>query len=489
MATLLEQYPLICTLALLVIAPVVTFCLRQACSICQANIPSYTRALADVVLTVPLTYFVFDLAAYVLMRLVSEAGVEVPPDYSYGEWLGESLQLKWAAIGLIPGLRYLMVVIALCVAGILQVLVLHVTFRVGVLILALHVTFTLATLGLLALLMALQMGAVGPEEEIDVPEAAAAPSRLVITRADLLPSVEDLRSKLSVAIPKVDEKGTLTRGEEETSKGEDKEKPAPAAKETETSPKVPAPVRRTRTPMDRAERFLGSIRDRFDPYLESVRESSAPVTQQLPPPVQHFLDAGGWWLVVGGLALLSGMWLGALRERYELRLNALPERQVKRSRTDVGDVREDLETLPPFPGAPGPQRLTVKGLPARVRLIVLAPAGRDLADLAPELADTLLDWIRPGLSALVEHDAPQVRVWGRQYSPEGFARSFHNNLRCPDPEGARSRWVLVDGTVVVGRQRVHLGLALYCDQPNTIRHVTLSDGQWLDVLGVREPAS
>src|SRR5436309_15268195 len=76
----------------------------------------------------------------------------------------------------------------------------------------------------------------------------------------------------------------------------------------------------------------------------------------------------------------------------------------KRKKTWVQELHEDLGALTETFTDPGPRRLTVKGLPARLRLVVMAASGKDFGDLEPEMLDNVLDWIKPGLANATSTD-------------------------------------------------------------------------------------
>src|SRR5262249_37879783 len=117
----------------LVIIALAALFLRLACSLCQADIPSWTRAVISVILVTFLAYLTFDFTSYLIMRSLQDVVIQVPPGYSYQIWFREPIAFKWMVVGYAGPLRYLGPIFALCVAGILQVIVLQadVTFRWG----------------------------------------------------------------------------------------------------------------------------------------------------------------------------------------------------------------------------------------------------------------------------------------------------------------------------------------------------------------------
>jgi hypothetical protein len=148
------------------------------------------------------------------------------------------------------------------------------------------------------------------------------------------------------------------------------------------------------------------------------------------------------------------------------------------------DLHEDLSACPLPVLPPGDPYLTVYHLPVRLRLVVVAPAGKE-ADVDATAVEKLLDRVVPGLGTVAYHDRPRIRVWPPQFSHQGFAIAFFRRAERPEPEGQPSRWVLVAGRAQVGRQTVLVGLGLWADEPNAVGQVTLEPHQWLDVIRLK----
>ena len=147
-------------------------------------------------------------------------------------------------------------------------------------------------------------------------------------------------------------------------------------------------------------------------------------------------------------------------------------------------LKEVLADYPPPPGQPGPRRLTVEGLPVRVRLVVVAPVGKE-HPIRPDEVEELLEQTVRGMKGIVLEDRPRVRVWPPQLSKQGFAPTFHRETEKPESEGRPSRWVLVAGPALAGRRPILLGLALWADTPNTLGRLTLDPGRWAEVVRVQ----
>jgi hypothetical protein len=184
------------------------------------------------------------------------------------------------------------------------------------------------------------------------------------------------------------------------------------------------------------------------------------------PPVEVFIISGTAVFVL--LAIL----LTLIRSRKR-KPTVDPER----------GLREDLSAYPPAPGAPGPKRLNVEGQPARVRLIIVAPAGQQ-AGINEDGVAGFLDQLVRGLGPIVEQDKPRIRVWPPQLSHRGFAPTFHRLITRPEPEGEVSPWVLLAGPARLGKWQVLLGMALYADQANTLGRLNFEPHQWTEKLRV-----
>ena len=82
----------------LVIVLMAAFFLRQACSLCRANMPTWKRSIISVLLVTFLAYLIFDFTAYLMMRTLDGVALRVPPGYGYHIWFREALGLKWLII-------------------------------------------------------------------------------------------------------------------------------------------------------------------------------------------------------------------------------------------------------------------------------------------------------------------------------------------------------------------------------------------------------
>lgn len=211
--------------------------------------------------------------------------------------------------------------------------------------------------------------------------------------------------------------------------------------------------------------------------MDAIQEKLQPFIDLLPEKIRDY-----WWVIFGlaaifliliALAIMRGLFRVAFGKRKA------PKEDWDKTR------REDLTSYPPPPGALGKQRVTIYHVPARLRLVVLAPAGKE-ADIDVNQAQELLNRVLPGLGAVAAVDQPRIRIWPPQLSQQGFATAFFRHTLTGVKEGKSSPWVLVAGRPQFNQPVVLLGLAFLADEPNNLGRLSLEPHQWLDVLRIRE---
>jgi hypothetical protein len=213
--------------------------------------------------------------------------------------------------------------------------------------------------------------------------------------------------------------------------------------------------------------------------MDTLRAYLAPLTDWMPPALRNLLDVEVWWLIFLALALLVLLLLGLmLRRLWRALFRRDPLRDWERER------REDLEACPLPTRPPGDQILYAYHLPVRLRLVIVAPPGKE-GNVDATAVEKLLDRVVPGLGAMAARDRPRIRVWPQQLSQQGFVTTFHRCTLKREPEGEPSRWVLLAGRALLGRQPLLLGLGLWTEEPCTIGRGQLEPPQWLDVLRLR----
>lgn len=139
--------------------------------------------------------------------------------------------------------------------------------------------------------------------------------------------------------------------------------------------------------------------------------------------------------------------------------------------------REDLGEFP-APTAAGARTLNLNGLKVRMRLIVVAPSGRQKETISPEDVPNLLGDLIRGLQTVIKSDKPRIRVWPVQLSVDGFAPTFHRLVESPDADNKKSKWVRIAGPVKIGGKPYLLGMALWSDEPTKIGKIIMQQTSW-----------
>jgi hypothetical protein len=140
------------------------------------------------------------------------------------------------------------------------------------------------------------------------------------------------------------------------------------------------------------------------------------------------------------------------------------------------------ERLADFPPAPaGSAHLRVEGRPARLRLVIVAPVGKDAAiDVAT--VENQLDQIVYGLGKVAKRDHPRIKVWPPQLSNKGFTLTFVRMMVRPEPMGRPSRWILVAGPTLPRPRPLMLGLVVQTEEPSSVGHISVTAEQWTSVV-------
>ncbi len=85
-------------------------------------------------------------------------------------------------------------------------------------------------------------------------------------------------------------------------------------------------------------RGQGKLKEYADSQLAEMKKDLGPLTKHLPEPVNHFLDRGGWWAVLGVIGLLAMLWLRSL-----VRKMTRPQKRSKKKKRKA--VRKDIAAL------------------------------------------------------------------------------------------------------------------------------------------------
>jgi hypothetical protein len=461
--------------------PIAGYIFQNVCSACGADPPTFRRSVLVTVLVTAAAFFVFDGIGYgIIMASRDTIKLNLPPDYHYWNWLREPLYLKWQVLGLIPMIgRLLPVLVAVCVAATLYVLILTEPFRNCIAILAIQWTVNVAVMALLSFALSNILRFMGPAQPASsAPEAAQGPGLSAVSPA--------ARAATRPQAHRGQRKG---RSQAEAGKEGAAEEGSTAVADLKSA--LAAHEGAAESSQGKLREQLREIDERLEPYIQPIKDAADPYTEHLPPVVKEFLDDGGWWAVLLALIVVAAFWLRALWRRMKRILFPRRRRGKRRSGGKESPLAIDLDLVGDAFTDPGPQQITVRGQPGRLRLVILAPSPSYVGELLPEMADSLLDWLHPGLGEILEYDKPRQVVWPRHPSLDRFAQMFHKLVQIPEAPGRRSPWILISGSTRLGRQTVFLGLAVFLDKTDYKREIQVAREKWNEVLGlqkVTEPA-
>lgn len=453
--------------------PVAGYIFQTVCNLCGADPPTFRRGVVVTVLVAAAAFFTFDGIGYgIVLGSRDTLNLNLPPGYSYGNWLREPLYLKWQVLGLVPLLRWLPVLFAACLAATLYVFILAEPFRNCVAILAIQWTLNVVAMAILSFALSSILHFVTPSPSSGPPGTASDYA--------LSPAPPETRAKTR---PRSRREAKNPRIENDEKKPEEKDRSTAAGSDLKGV--LIAHEGKESAPSSWREQ-LHDLNNRLEPYLEPIKTASAPYTKYLPTAVQEFLDDGGWWLVLAGLAVVVGFWLRALWRRgrravFHRRHHRKRQAQAKEKRLII-----DLDLVGDAFTDPGPQQITVRGQPGRLRLVILSPSPNYVGDLLPEMADSLLDWLQPGLGEILDADNPRRVVWPRHPSVGRFVQRFHQLVQIPETKGRRSPWQLISGSARLGRQTVFVGLAVFLDKTTYQREIQVEREKWNEVLGIQK---
>ncbi|MBY0229499.1 MAG: hypothetical protein K2W96_09490 [Gemmataceae bacterium] len=208
--------------------------------------------------------------------------------------------------------------------------------------------------------------------------------------------------------------------------------------------------------------------------MDQLRERLAFLTDWIPDDIRSWAAVEVWWLALLVVALLALLLVGTLLKAV---LRALFRRKRKKEEWEP-ELREDLPSCPMPNAKPA---ASVYHVPARLRLVVVAPAGKGF-EIDPATIAEALDRAVPGLGKLARHDRPRIVLWPAPVSPLGFASSFHRATPTDEGRDDPSRWIMLAGRAKGGGQALFVGLALWTDEPTTLGRRNLEAGEWLEVL-------
>ena len=464
----------------LILIPISAFILRNACGICGQDLPTFRKAMVVVPATTLAAFFAWDFVGYGMVHFSQEAFPRpMRPTIAamgYTNWFALPLSVRYQLVDAIPMVSKTPYIFAFCVAGMFTVGGLTVPFRIGIMVLALQWIMNLivfATLNFLVMFVFHLAVRQFPEQtkqlEAQIARFQRQPSRQAKEKVSAEAHMAGLHQTLQthagntdpVAPPNPDATGHAME--------------APSDEGVQGLP---------RTVMASSMDYLANANELVHPYLEKMNDQLKPIAAIFPERIRNFLERGGWWLFICLAMVIISRWM--------LSVGALVRKKLKSGKTarkvdrKVGKL--DLAALGPCISKPGRIILCVKGIPCRIRAFVISPAGNDSGELHIDMAETIADYIKPGMGNLVDCDYPLLEVWNRQFSSSGFPYTFFSNMIVPEKKGKQSPWILLAGTVTPGQFKVHVGIALECSELSSLAKITIKDEQWLDVLSLKEVA-
>lgn len=451
--------------------PIAAYIFQNVCSMCGADYPTFRRAVLTTVLVTAAAFLAFDGIGYGLVKASSDTvNLNLPSDYGYSNWLREPLYLKWQVLGLIPMIgRLLPIVVAVCLAATLYVFILTEPFRICMSILAIQWTVNVVAMAVLSFALSNIVRFVNPHSSNE-PEAAQSPG--------VSQTSPEARAATRPRPP---------RGQQAPRREVAKKK----TKEEDASPPPAADLQGALAAREEAGESslrtqLHELDERLEPYIQPVKDAADPYTKHLPLAVQEFLDDGGWWAVLLALVVVAGFWLRALWRRVRRILFPRRHRGRRRSRDKESPLAIDLDLVADAFTDPGLHQITVRGQSGRLRLVILAPSPSYVGDMEPEMAESLLDWLHPGLGEILESDKPRQVVWPRYPSLDRFVQMLHKLVQIPEAKGRRTPWVLISGSAHLGRQTVFVGLAVFLDKTDFKREIQVAREKWDEVIGLQK---
>lgn len=461
------------------------FTLPLVCNLLGLNAPTLKKSMIASAVVGAVAFFSFDLLGYGLVLGTRDmTSVTLPPGYSYMNWLGDPLYLKWQMMGLVPLLRYLPVILAIVLGGTLYVFVLLEPFRQStVVFVGQWVLNILAVAAVNFVLGKTQEFTNRPDlpsptvGQPGFPQGGSPQSGFPQGFPQGYPQMT--QSQYQRAMTRPSQQPYLQQ--------QGKGKAAKQIKQDGAEAKGLAQVLSEQ--QTKLGPFFAKINDglhdltqHLDPYLEPVREATQPFTQYLPLGVQEFLDDGGWWLVLTALAVLFLLW----GRRMVRRIRRVLKRRRKQKKETIKKMRIELEEVGDAFTEAGPRQIRVGNFTGRLRVVVLAPSASFVGELLPEMAENLLDYLLPGLGEIIESDQPKVTVWQRQSSESQFAGLFKTLVQAPETSGRPSPWVLVSGSLRMGRQTLFVGLAVFMDRIQHRREIQVEKADWESVIGLEK---
>src|SRR5262245_16481921 len=411
-------------------APIAAYILHIVAGFCTEDYPtSFRSALFMVLVTAAVVFFTFDLSSYFFALFMRDPsiGVQMPANFTYWDWLREPLALKWQVLGFVPFIRWLPVLFALIAGCIVQVFMWKVEFKLGAVVFIAQTVLTLIAMELLSWLFRF---ALVYYEQYFPP------------KDPVRPPATEARRHLQSEPAHLQELGHR--------------------------------VKRMRDEGTSVWRQIDGDWDAINGRLQPLYSFLQPVTNHLPHPVQSFLNAGGWILVLLGAGGLIAFWPKIRRHRKEM----LRPRSKRKHHDHI-----KLAMIGDSVSALGERQATVQGIPARLRLVVMVPAAgvRGKAAVPAPLAN-FLDAVRPELSALTAADFPHAEVWSDPHARDHFRKTLGVRIDFPEP----SNWIVLAGPIQWAGSPAQVALGFLLNKPLADRFIDVPAGQWPTAIGSRD---
>jgi len=157
-----------------------------------------------------------------------------------------------------------------------------------------------------------------------------------------------------------------------------------------------------------------------------------------------------------------------------------PRRKVQRPTLTI-----DLNALPQMGPLPVGPQVTLHGVPMRLAVVVIAPAGR--GDPPPDHdIPTILDEVIPGIKQVIAAQDSLCRGWPGQLSADGFCNTFFTSVRMPGDKGKGTPWCELAGRATSSGQKYLIGMVLRAAAPNAYGLTVVDrESQWLDLLCIK----
>lgn len=184
-----------------------------------------------------------------------------------------------------------------------------------------------------------------------------------------------------------------------------------------------------------------------------------------------------YWVI--GLALLIALGLALASAIRFLRRRKKPRREEPDLRISL--LSAECLTVPELPA------LRFRGVPVRLRVVVLAPVGREGRLPPHESWPMLFRAVLPGLPEVIAAHGTQLMSWPPQLSSKGFIHLFFRNLVLPGDRGRGTPWCALAGPARgPDGQPFLLGMVLQAGEPlffscEPVEYETM----WRNILEVR----